>query len=83
MDALMGVQFLMYSEREERIVKVRDSHGYTHWERVNGWMRGWIPNMAGKDRVVDLAQSQRLLAESGHMSMSRRRSSHFDYGTVD
>lgn len=83
MDALMGVQFLMYGEREERIVKVRDSHGYSHWERVNGWMRGWIPSIAGKDRVVDLAQSQRLLAESGHMSMSRRRSSHFDYGTVN
>ncbi|KAJ4514972.1 hypothetical protein HRR83_006040 [Exophiala dermatitidis] len=81
MDALMGVQFMMYGEREERIVKVRDSHGYSHWERVNGWMRGWIPNMAGKDRVVDLAQSQRLLGESGHLSMSRR-SHHHDYGTA-
>ncbi|KIY04220.1 uncharacterized protein Z520_00914 [Fonsecaea multimorphosa CBS 102226] len=52
-----------------------------HWERVNGWMRGWIPAMAGKDRVVDMAQSQRLLHESGHLSLSRRRSHHHvDYG---
>ncbi|KIX08515.1 uncharacterized protein Z518_03171 [Rhinocladiella mackenziei CBS 650.93] len=83
MDALMGVQFIMYGEREDRIVKVRDGHGYSHWERVNGWMRGWIPSMAGKDRVVDMTQSQRLLSESGHMSMGRRRSTLVDYGTIE
>lgn len=83
MDAMMGVQFMMYGEREARIVRVRDGHGYSHWERVNGWMRGWIPSIAGRDRVVDLAQSQRLLNESGHLSMTRRRNSHMDYGTVN
>jgi hypothetical protein len=81
MDALMGVQFMMYGERQARVIKVKDGHGHSHWERVNGWMRGWIPNMA-KDHVVDMAQSQRLLSESGH-SLSRRRSNHYDYGTVD
>ncbi|KIV93204.1 hypothetical protein PV10_04439 [Exophiala mesophila] len=80
MDALMGVQFVIYGEQEARVIKVRDSRGYSHWERVNGWMRGWIPNMAGKDKVVDLAQSQRLLSESAHLS---RRHSNFDYGTLD
>ena len=79
MDALMGVQFVIYGEKEARIVKVRDSDGYSHWERVNGWMRGWIPSMAGKDKVVDLAQSQRLLSESAHLT---RRQSNLDYGTV-
>ncbi|EXJ55919.1 hypothetical protein A1O7_08850 [Cladophialophora yegresii CBS 114405] len=84
MDAMMGVQFMLYGEEEERLVKVRDSHGYSHWERVSGWMRGWIPSIAGKDKVVDLAQSQRLLNESGHLSMSRRRSHHHvEYGTVE
>ncbi|KAL6248417.1 hypothetical protein RBB50_004672 [Rhinocladiella similis] len=83
MDAMMGVQFWMYGEEEERLVKVRDRYGYSHWERVNGWMRGWIPSMAGKDRVVDMAESQRLLGESAHLGMSRRRSSHVDYGAVD
>ncbi|OCT45163.1 PQ loop repeat protein [Cladophialophora carrionii] len=84
MDAMMGVQFMLYGEEEERIVKVRDSHGYSHWERVSGWMRGWIPSIAGKDKVVDLAQSQRLLNESGHLTISRRRSHHHvGYGTVE
>jgi solute carrier family 66 (lysosomal lysine-arginine transporter), member 1 len=82
MDAMMGVQFMMYGEKEDRLVKVRDEYGYSHWEKVSGWMRGWIPSIAGKDKVVDLAQSQRLLAESGHLSLSRRRSQHADYGTV-
>lgn len=79
MDALMGVQFVIYGEKEARIIKVRDSDGYSHWERVSGWMRGWIPSMAGKDKVVDLAQSQRLLGESTHLT---RRQSNLDYGTV-
>ena len=73
---------MMYGELEDRLVKVRDKDGFSHWERVNGWMRGWIPNMAGKDRVVDMAESQRLLGESGQMGMSRRRSIHADYGAV-
>jgi len=83
MDAMMGAQFMIYGEKEDRLVKVRDGQGYSHWERVNGWMRGWIPSIAGKDKVVDMVESQRLLGESGHMSMSRRRSHHTDYGTVE
>jgi solute carrier family 66 (lysosomal lysine-arginine transporter), member 1 len=84
MDAMMGVQFLLYGEKEDRLVKVRDSHGYSHWERVNGWMRGWIPSIAGKDKVVDMAESQRLLGEGGHLSLSRTRSQHHtEYGTVE
>ncbi|KAJ9604298.1 hypothetical protein H2200_011132 [Cladophialophora chaetospira] len=81
MDAMMGCQFILYGEKEERLVKVRDGDGYSHWEKINGWMRGWIPSIAGKDKVVDLAESQRLLNEPGHLSLSRRRSHHrADYG---
>ena len=83
MDAMMGVQFLMYGEKEERLVKVRDGHGYSQWARVSGWMRGWIPSIAGKDKVMDMASSQRLLSESGRLSLSRRRSHHTHYGTVE
>ena len=74
MDACMGVQFLMYGENEQKLVKVRDSDGTSHWERVNGWMRGWVPSLKGKERVMNLSESQRLLSRSREMSRSRRRS---------
>lgn len=73
MDGMMGVQFLLYGEREEEMVKVRDSRGYSRWEKVNGWMRGWIPRMTTKSRVVDLAESQRLLAESREIERFHQR----------
>ena len=80
LDAAMGVQFLMYGEKDQKVIKVRDGKGHSHWERVNGWMRGWIPSVAGREKVVDLAESQRLLGESQHMSMSRRSTR--EYGTM-
>jgi len=78
MDGMMGVQFLLYSEREEELVKVRDSYGHSKWKVVSGWMRGWVPDMSSKARVVDLAESQRLLAESREIERLQRRS----YGGV-
>lgn len=72
MDGLMGVQFLVYSEREDELVKVRDGRGHSHWERVSGWMRGWVPRMTSRSRVVDLAESQRLLAESREIERYHR-----------
>jgi uncharacterized protein with PQ loop repeat len=92
MDACMGAQFLMYNEKnEEKLVKVRASDGTSHWERVSGWMRGWVPSLQGKERVVDLSESQRLLSRSREMARSRRASTDLDrirswgereYGTV-
>ena len=92
MDASMGVQFLMYGEKnEEKLVRVRGNDGTSHWERVNGWMRGWVPSMQGKERVFDLSESQRLLSRSREMERSRRRSEGLsrtlswgeqEYGTV-
>lgn len=76
MDGMMGVQFLMYSEREEEMVKVRDRRGYSRWQKVSGWMRGWVP-MVSKSKVVDLAESQRLLAESREIERYHSR-----YGAV-
>lgn len=72
MDGMMGVQFLMYGEiKEEKVVKVRDGRGFTRWERVSGWMRGWVPSVRGKERVVGLEESQRLIAESRELERSR------------
>lgn len=76
LDAMMGVQFLLYSEREDELVRVRDAKGHSRWERVNGWMRGWVPKIGlpGKSRVVDLAESQRILAASREIERWRRTS---------
>ena len=84
----MGVQFLMYGEKnEEKLVKVRANDGTSHWERVNGWMRGWVPSLHGKERVVDLSESQRLLSrtQSKRLSNDLGRSRSWgerEYGTV-
>ena len=73
MDGMMGAQFLLYGEREEELVKVRDGRGYSRWEKVSGWMRGWVPRMGSKSKVVDLAESQRLLAESREIERFHQR----------
>lgn len=46
MDAIVGVQFLIFGEREDaqKVVVVRDERGRSHWRKVTGWMRGWIPS---------------------------------------
>lgn len=77
MDGFMGVQFLLYGDQDEevKLVKVRSwgpDGAVSHWERVNGWMRGWIPSVPGKERVVDLAESQRLLSESRQFDRRHR-----------
>lgn len=77
-DAAMGVQFLMYAEQQEKLVKIRDRQGYGRWRRVSGWMRGWIPSIK-KERVVDLSESQRLLSESRELD---RHSRHSQYGGI-
>ena len=83
MDAAMGVQFVRYGEwrrTEEKLVKVRTWSeqgyaGYGRWRKVDGWMRGWIPEVKGKEKVVDLRESQRLLGESGRREMEGIRRS--------
>ena len=77
LDASMGIQFLLYREEEEKVVRIRDGEGHSHWQRVSGYMRGWIPTISGKERVVNLAESQRLLNESVHLSRNHR-----DYGAT-
>ncbi|ERF70556.1 hypothetical protein EPUS_07977 [Endocarpon pusillum Z07020] len=72
MDGMMGVQFLLYGGYgEEKVVKVRDKRGWSRWERVSGWMRGWVPSVRGKEKVVGLGESQRLMRESRELERSR------------
>ncbi|KAL9612494.1 MAG: hypothetical protein Q9167_002925 [Letrouitia subvulpina] len=46
MDAIVGVQFLIFGEGEDsqKVVVVKDERGRSHWRKVTGWMRGWIPS---------------------------------------
>jgi hypothetical protein len=53
MDASVGIQFLIYSDTEEKLIVVEhDTDGgeagtppQWHWRRVSGWMRGWVPSI--------------------------------------
>ncbi|KAI4185215.1 MAG: hypothetical protein LQ346_005944 [Caloplaca aetnensis] len=52
MDAIIGVQFLLFGEAQEapKIVVVRDERGRSQWRKVSGWMRGWVPSPAPRTR---------------------------------
>lgn len=65
LDASMGVQFLMYGEKNERLVVLEEegARGKWHWRRVSGWMRGWVPSVSGESQSVKVAERGRLLDE--------------------
>lgn len=46
MDAILGIQFLIFGEAEAapKVVVLRDHRGRSHWRKVSGWMRGWVPS---------------------------------------
>lgn len=80
MDGMVGVQCLVYGDNtEEKIVKVRDSTGRGRWERVSGWMRGWVPIIRGKEAIVGLEESQRLIRESREWIRDRDFDRDFDH----
>ncbi|MCJ1284043.1 hypothetical protein MMC26_003374 [Xylographa opegraphella] len=65
LDAAMGAQFLAFGEREA-VVRVRDRRGASHWRRVSGWMRGWVPSVqAGGEGVVVVQERRGLLQSEG------------------
>jgi solute carrier family 66 (lysosomal lysine-arginine transporter), member 1 len=83
MDGMVGMQCIVYGDRtEEKIVKVRDSRGWSRWERVSGWMRGWVPIVRGKEEIVGLAESQRLIRESHEWEWEQSGSRSSRYGTL-
>ncbi|KAK5109299.1 hypothetical protein LTR62_007173 [Meristemomyces frigidus] len=64
LDASVGVQFLLYGEEKVKIVvlEAEGEGGRSHWRRVSGWMRGWIPSsppLEGRG-----GEGARLLGES-------------------
>jgi hypothetical protein len=52
LDGAVGVQFWIFGEEGvEKRVKVRDERGRSHWRKVSGWMRGWVPSPSPRRRV--------------------------------
>lgn len=43
LDGTVGIQFLIYAEKPDVIAKAEHGQG-RRWEKVTGWMRGWIPS---------------------------------------
>lgn len=48
LDAAVGVQFIMFGEEKEIVVRER---GRGRWRRVSGWMRGWVPSVSPSRKV--------------------------------
>ena len=63
LDAAVGVQFLSFGEGpEERVVAIKDERGRSHWEKVSGWMRGWVPSPNRSPDRAGREEEERLLS---------------------
>jgi uncharacterized protein with PQ loop repeat len=60
LDGSVGVQFIMFGERSEKIVKIKDSRGRGKWKRVSGWMRGWVPSVS-PEKKMSVMEAEALL----------------------
>ncbi|KAL8857592.1 MAG: hypothetical protein Q9178_005920 [Gyalolechia marmorata] len=81
MDAIVGTQFLMFGEKGAleapvKVVVVQDERGRSHWRKVSGWMRGWVPSPSPSPRRGAGGEDGRLL--QGNNFLGREQS----YGTV-
>ncbi|KAL8773097.1 MAG: hypothetical protein Q9203_002163 [Teloschistes exilis] len=53
MDAIIGIQLVKLGDGEAakpKTVAVDDGRGRSHWRRMRGWMRGWVPSPGPKTR---------------------------------
>ncbi len=77
MDAIVGVQFLMFKENMERsFVRVEDREGRSRWRMVSGWMRGWVPSPSPERRMEEVRTD-----EEGPL-LERRESGDGRYGAA-
>lgn len=56
LDAIIGVQFLRFGEGSEGkkvVAVISDGRGRRRWQKVNGWMRGWIPSSGRMSKGLD------------------------------
>ncbi|CAD6593526.1 MAG: hypothetical protein ASARMPREDX12_007281 [Alectoria sarmentosa] len=76
LDATIGVQFLMFGEGDmEKSVLIEDRQGRNRWQRVNGWMRGWVPSPSPSPR-------EEVGEGDGRPLLGRRESQSSGYGTA-
>ncbi|KAI9859832.1 MAG: hypothetical protein M1824_003612 [Vezdaea acicularis] len=65
LDATVGMQFILFGEGEEKIIK--DEEG--HWQKVSGWMRGWVPSISarngGSESESESGEREVLLSRNG------------------
>lgn len=63
LDASVGVQFLLYGEKEAKVIVVEEGREQMgRWRRVSGWMRGWVPSFGegeGRERQALLESGER------------------------
>jgi uncharacterized protein with PQ loop repeat len=64
LDFSVGVQFLMYSNTAEKlVVEEHEGNGRrSHWRRVSGWMRGWVPSSMSEAKS---GEQESLMGRSG------------------
>ncbi|KAL2048358.1 hypothetical protein N7G274_000269 [Stereocaulon virgatum] len=70
MDAIVGVQFLVFGDGE-KTVQVEDREGRSRWQRVSGWMRGWVPSLSPERRMAEAELDRRPLIERRQSRGSR------------
>lgn len=59
MDAIVGIQFLVYGEDLERsFIRIEDRKGRSRWRRVTGWMRGWVPSSSPERRMEEVREGE-------------------------
>lgn len=68
LDAAVAFQFWIYGGGNQTIkmIAVQDDDGRKHWERVSGWMKGFIPSpnlmpIRSMPRTIDTEDSRSLL----------------------
>lgn len=69
LDGSVGIQFWIYGEATEKLV-VADDEGNgrkSHWRRVSGWMRGWVPSSISEGKS---GEREALMRRSGQYGES-------------
>ena len=78
LDAIVGVQFLRFGEGGvKKSVMVQDHEGRSRWQRVSGWMRGWVPSPS-----PSVSESIDDDDEDDARRLLDRRESHSSYGAT-